>query len=335
MSRPQNGDEINNHPAALADADEDDSSDDDNHEDDETNSDSDDEGDDDDNPLLHLPPYVIRRVEKLNELQESHESIMKDYLRERAALEKKYEALLQPLYQERAAVVRGDRDAAMIAAENENENADLVKGIPQFFATAMAHMDAIGELICEDDVDCLEHLSDITCVDREDGMGFCLTFSFKPNDYFTNTTLSKQYIVPNLLCSDEPLLKSIEGTTINWKPGRCLTHRTIQKKQRGKGKNAGKVRTVTKQEEKESFFHWFKAPEMPPMDTMDEEEAEKVEELFDNDYEVACAFRTHIIPNAVKWFTGKVSAENQIWRTDEFTMNIHVTQPFLSAIQYV
>jgi nucleosome assembly protein 1-like 1 len=275
-----------------------------------------DDDDEDDDPLAHLPDYVIARVERLNVLQASHESIMNSYLQERAALEKKYEALVQPLYEERAAVVRGDHDeaiAAEAAATNEtptsgDANEDRVKGIPQFWAAAMTHLDAVSELICEEDVDCLEHLTDIKCVDRDDGKGFTLSFHFKPNDYFTNEVLTKSYEVPNLLLSDEPLLKGIEGCVIQWKSGRSLTHRTIQKKQRGKGKQAGQVRVVAKKEDKESFFHWFKAPEMPALETMDEEEADHVEELFDSDYEVAQCFRTHIIPKAVGWFTGKVSS---------------------------
>jgi len=312
MSHPQNQDETNNNPAALAlaDEDEDDISDDnDNNNRHEDTSDSDVTDDEDDDPLQHLPPYVCWRVDKLRELQESHESLMKDYLRERAALEKKYEALVKPLYQERSAVVRGDRDEA-IAEKNQSLYADRVQGIPQFFATAMSHNDAIAELICEDDVDCLEHLVDIACVDRDDGLGFTLSFHFTPNVYFTNDVLTKSYVVPNLLSSDEPMLKSIEGTTINWKPGRALTYHMVQKKQRGKGKNAGKVRTVAVQEEKESFFLWFKAPEIPILPaTMDEEEVEKAEQLCEDDFEVACAFRSHIIPKAYSWFTGRVSFE--------------------------
>ena len=68
-----------------------------------------------------------------------------------------------------------------------------------------------------------------------------------------------------------------------------------------------KVGLVTKQEEKESFFHWFATPEMPTsMDDMDEDEAEHLEEVFENDFEIAQAFRNNIVPNAILWFTGQV-----------------------------
>ena len=278
-------------------------------------SDSDSSSSDEEDPLAHLPAYVINRVEKLEELDSSRATIMEEYLAERSALEKKFEERLKPLYAERAAIVRGSQDGAIAKVTKSSKlkgtdpdanKKDDVVGIPQFWACAMTQMETIGELIAEEDVDCLEHLQDITCVNREDGKGFTLRFLFSPNDYFTNSVIEKTYEVPNLLLSDEPLLKNVTGTSIDWKPGRSLTYRTIKKKQRGKGKHAGQLRTVSKREEKESFFHWFTPPEMPPMDTMDEDEAEKLEELFDSDYEVAQAFRNDLIPQAVVWFSGKV-----------------------------
>lgn len=151
----------------------------------------------------------------------------------------------------------------------------------------------------------------MTCKDHDDGMGFTLSFKFAPNDYFSNEVLTKSYDVPNLLLSDEPLLKGVKGTKVEWKSDdRALTYRMVKKKQRGKGKNAGQVRTVTKREELESFFKWFEPPAMPALDTIDEEEAERLEELFDDDYEVAEAFRSHVIPRAVLWFSGEAEEEH-------------------------
>lgn len=280
-----------------------------------------DDDDDDQDPLAHLPAYVLSRVERLQDLEAAREAIMVDYLKERAAMEKKFEGLFQPLYADRAKIVRGELDEEIAAtaaaaaagnsrpADEETEGGERVKGVPQFWACAMTHMENIGELITAEDVDCLERLTNITCVDRDDGKGFTLAFYFAPNDYFTNSILTKTYDVPNLLISDEAMLKKVVGEAIHWKPGKSLMHKTVKKKQRGKGKHAGQVRTVAKEEERESFFHWFTPPVMPASaDTMDEEEADRLEEIFDCDYEVAQAFRCHVIPKAVLWFTGQVSA---------------------------
>ena len=337
---------------------EDDDDDDEDEETDEEIEDEDDDGDedddeDDDDPLQHLPDYVIARVEKLQGLHTVRESIMDNYLIERAELEKKYESLLQPIYKDRSMIVQGINDdvneslpniatppienltvkdgttatdtaedeiivdgttttgTANAAEENkDDEGEERLKGIPQFWACTMTRIETIGELLMVDDLGCLDYLIDITCATHDDGKGFTLTFYFSPNNtYFTNPTLTKSYIVPNLLISDEPIIKEVKGCTIFWKTGMSLTHKTVKKKQRGKGKNAGQVRSVSKQEEKESFFHWFATPEMPTsMDDMDEEEAEHLEEVFENDFEIAQAFRCYIVPNAVQWFTGQVRA---------------------------
>jgi nucleosome assembly protein 1-like 1 len=357
----------------------------DDHDDDDDDEVGDDEGEDEedeDDPLEHLPDYVIARVEQMQALHAERESIMEQYLEERAVLEQKYERLLLPTYTDRARIIRGDakdvvprttkdsssetnkeeveEDIVLLDEKitpsmeqldmqddsvtpdvenaesmmNESTNAtgavnqangaaptgggdeeEPVQGIPQFWACAMTRMETVGELLTVEDLDCLEHLMDISCHEHEDGKGFTLTFTFEENDYFTNKTLTKTYIVPNLLISDEPILKEVKGEKIYWKKNKSLTHKTVQKKQRGKGRYAGQVRSVTKQEEKESFFHWFTTPKMPTsLDDMDEEEAEQLEELFESDFEIAQAFRCHIVPNAVLWFTGQV-------RIDVFVMH--------------
>jgi nucleosome assembly protein 1-like 1 len=279
------------------------------------------EGDDDSEQdvMAQLPLYVKHRVDKLKELHEEREKTLKEYSVERAKLEAKYHELTKPLYGKRADIILGKMDED-IAKEHEGKGEDgdnekdggegqeeKVKGIPQFWVCALGHMDVVAGLITEQDVDCLEHLQDITCVNDENGEGFTLNFHFAPNDYFENAILTKKYEVPNLLLGDEPILKNVEGCEINWKPGRSMTHREVSKTQRGKGKNAGQLRSVKKKEKSESFFHFFTPPKMPSFDSMDEEEADRLETAFDEDYDIAQAFRSHIIPKAVLWFTGQVS----------------------------
>jgi nucleosome assembly protein 1-like 1 len=283
------------------------------------------EDEDEADPLAHLPDYVLARVEQLQVLHATRESLVSDYQKERAVLEKKYESIFKPLYADRAAIVQGHKDneiAELSSSTTDNKEtaepdvpvdaaaADRLKGVPQFWASAMTHQDSIGELITVEDVDCLEHLLDVTCELRDDGKGYTLYFTFEPNDYFTNTVLTKTYVVPNLLVSEsEPMLKQVLGDKIDWKHGKSLTHKIVKKKQRGKGKHAGQVRTINKQEELESFFHWFSPPPMPATndENMDEEEAERLEEIFESDFDVAQAFRCHLIPNAVRWFADQVS----------------------------
>ena len=268
--------------------------------------------------LSLLPPSIHPRIAKLKSLNEDRTKLMEEYLVERSKLEAKYNDLMKPLYEKRREVVVGALDEE-IAANNNNgggggdDDADdnvVVKGIPQFWACAMGHIDIIAELITEQDIDCLDHLIDITCTDFTDGAGFELHFHFntETNPFFTNSVLTKRYEVPNLLTDDEPMLSSVTGTEIDWTSDeRCLTHRTVTKKQRKKGgPNAGQVRTVQKKEKSDSFFHFFIPPKMPELgDIVDEEDADAIEDHFDHDYEIACIIRGSLIPNAVEWFTGE------------------------------
>ena len=71
-------------------------------------------------------------------------------------------------------------------------------------------------------------------------------FTFKENEYFTNTELIKNYIVdPDILEIDNPSLESATSTEINWKPGKNLCVKEIQKKQKAKsGKRKGEVVSI-------------------------------------------------------------------------------------------
>jgi nucleosome assembly protein 1-like 1 len=46
-------------------------------------------------------------------------------------------------------------------------------------------------------------------------------------------------------------------------------------------------------------------PKFPEVEDIDEDEAAALEEAFDRDYDVAQSLRSHIIPQAVLWFTGE------------------------------
>jgi len=89
---------------------------------------------------------------------------------------------------------------------------------------------------------------------------------------------------------DEPVIEDVKGCKIDWKsPDKCLTEKTVTKKERKKsGKGKGQVRSVTNVERMDSFFWFFTPPKMPDEnDDLEEEEAEAMEEAFEQDYDVA------------------------------------------------
>lgn len=280
-----------------------------NGQDNDGNDDNEDEDEDGEAITEGLPSYMKFRVETLKDINNEREELMKEYLAERATMEAKYQQLSEPLYERRKDVVLGKMDdkisSANEAEESANANTEQIeKGIPQFWACAIHQMPVTEGIVSEKDIECLGYLEDVKCFNYASGVGFRLEFHFAPNDYFENLVLTKSYDVPNLLLADEPILKNVQGCEIEWKPNKSLTHVESTKQQRGKGKNSGQVRTVTKKERCDSFFNFFTPPEMPSLDNMNEEEALRLEAAFDQDYDVAQAFRSHIIPKAIMWFSG-------------------------------
>jgi nucleosome assembly protein 1-like 1 len=267
----------------------------------------------DEDPLSDYPPYVVRRVDALRTLEDERGKLMSGYLKERAVLEAKYKSLLTPLFDKRRLIVAGDLDEE-IAKENGDEfhlekEKNVRRGIPKFWVCVLGQNDVVAEILTEDDIECLESLQDVKSEDDEDGQGFTLSFQFSSNDFFENSVLTKRYNIPNLLLDGEPILKNVEGCKIHWKEGRCLTHKEETRKQKGKGKNSGQIRTVTKKVKNDSFFHFFDAPEIPSMDTMNEERAIELEHEFNMDFQIALAFRSSIVPKAVLWFSGEAGEE--------------------------
>lgn len=284
--------------------------------DEEEEEDGDEEGDD---FIADLPKKVVKRVVAIRKLHTEVEKLDAEYKKERIALEQKYLALKQPIFESRNQIISGEVEApvdetAEAEPEEASESEEPVAGIPGFWLQCLGAHHITGDLICEDDVPALEALTGIKCDYDADFTAFTLTFSFAENEYFTNKTLTKRYgVSPDLLDEKAPALTSNEGCEIDWKPSKNLTVTELKKKQKAKsGKNKGQVRTIVKTVPKASFFHYFSQP------TGDEEEDQEDEEknedepeegriklTMEEDYDVGHTIRTAIIPEAVLWYTGE------------------------------
>eukprot|EP01012_Entosiphon_sulcatum_P006129 TRINITY_DN1285_c0_g1_i1.p1 TRINITY_DN1285_c0_g1~~TRINITY_DN1285_c0_g1_i1.p1 ORF type:complete len:371 (-),score=99.70 TRINITY_DN1285_c0_g1_i1:45-1157(-) len=261
-----------------------------------------------------LAPDVRRRVQALQGLQKDHDEIHQQFIAESKALLKKYHDLAAPLFTKRDAIVTGkaeptDEEVAISKPEEflsgfkQSTQTTHEHGIPEFWLHALKNNEYTGDMITDRDEECLKHLTSLDCTLFEDPTkGFTLSFHFSENDFFTNTVLTKVY---HLLDEDtEIVLDKAEGCEIEWKQGKNLTVVLKKKKQRHKGgKN---VRTVTKEEPCDSFFNFFKPPQLPAEEQEEEEEdaLDELEELIEADYEVGCVIKEKIIPRAVEWYAG-------------------------------
>ncbi|KAI9275715.1 hypothetical protein BDA99DRAFT_194480 [Phascolomyces articulosus] len=290
-----------------------------------------------------LPEPVKRRINGLKYLQSQHAELEGKFQEEVLALEKKYLELYKPLYAKRAQVVAGDYEpteqeveagkkvdeeeseeqqasgeASKPAAEaaKEDEDAADIKGIPEFWLTALKNHPQIGESITDADEDALKHLVDVRMSYMEKP-GFKLEFEFAENDYFTDKSLVKTYYYQEHAQGGDFVYDHAEGSKINWKEGKDLTVTVETKKQRHKGTN--KTRVVKRTVPADTFFTFFSPPVFPgENEELDEEEAEGLDAKLEADYEMGEEFKDKIIPHAVDYFTGKALEYEDFEGDDDF-----------------
>jgi nucleosome assembly protein 1-like 1 len=196
-----------------------------------------------------LPAPVRRRVAGLKGVQKEHSKLEAEFQEEVLELEKKYFAKFTPLYQKRAQIVNGaaeptpeeikageedEEPSESEPAEKEEESAVDVKGIPEFWLSAMKNQVSLAEMITDRDEAALKDLVDVQ-MEYLDKPGFRLIFQFAENEFFTNKTITKTYFYQNESgYGGDFIYDHAEGSKIDWKAGKDLTVRVESKKQRNK-----------------------------------------------------------------------------------------------------
>ena len=261
-----------------------------------------------------LPAPVRRRITGLHGIQKDHSKLEAQFQEEVLELEKKYFKKFTPLYERRAKIVNGQEeptDAEVEAGKKEGEeestkeaeddSAEDMKGIPEFWLTAMKNQVSLAEMITERDEEALRCLTDIR-MEYLDKPGFKLIFEFAPNDFFSNSSLSKTYYYREESgFGGDFIYDHADGDKIDWKAGKDLTVRIESKKQRNK--NTKQTRVVRKQIPAESFFNWFQPPQVPDADD-DASISSEAEARLELDYQIAEDMKEQLVSNAVGWFDG-------------------------------
>merc|ERR1712142_1097241 len=283
--------------------------------------------------IQSLPKVVKRRVKALKKLQKQMLDIESKFYEEVHELECKYASQHAPLYEKRKNIVTAeleptDSDCDWPSDEEEELSVDLTKkvaiketekekesekekdenppGISLFWLTIFKNVDMLAEMIQECDEPILEQLRDITVEFKESNpMGFNLHFHFNENEYFTNSILSKFYIMRSTPDEEDPFsfegpeIIKCTGCKIDWKKGKNVTVKTIKKTQ--KHQSRGTKRVITKTVQKDSFFNFFSPPDVEDGTEPDED----VEALLSADFEIGHFIRERIVPRAVLYFTGE------------------------------
>jgi len=248
------------------------------------------------------------------ELKES-EKVVKEEKKEESKEEKKEEESKEESKEEK----KGEKE------EDEEEIAEDVKGIPNFWLEAFKHHNDFSEGITKLDEKVLKYLLDVRwkslpAAENRSDSSFVLEFEFQEgNPYFSNKVLTKTYYLTEHEQLGETMFDKMEGTEIQWLPGKNVTVKMTQVQQggggkrggrkggRGRGKAQGGGKTITVEVPCESFFNFFKSDIASAFGIEDEEIAdEDLQDLCEADYEMGLAVKEQIISSAVLWFTGEI-----------------------------
>ncbi|KAH8253636.1 hypothetical protein KR032_006329 [Drosophila birchii] len=287
-----------------------------------------------------LPAPVQNRIVFLKNLQLEHLKIEAEFFEEVYKLEQKYQLKYQPLFDKRKEIVEGTVDPATEKPNwKEPEQPDDAeplpkelkgsfpsipedaKGIPGFWLTVFRNTAILSEMVQPHDEPVMRKLSDIS-IKYTDGHSYTLEFHFDKNEYFTNSVLTKQYVLKSTVDPDDPFafegpeIYKCTGCNINWEKKMNLTVKTIRKKQ--KHKERGAVRTIVKQVPTDSFFNFFNPPEVP---TDKEEIDDESQQILATDFEIGHFLRARIIPKAVLYFTGDIVDDEDDDDEEEYDEN--------------
>lgn len=243
--------------------------------------------------LESLPEAVRPRVEKLREIQQKCDDVKAKFTKERKELEEKYRLQFEPLYNERKGI---------ITASDKGQTEEEPGAVPGFWLKVIKSAEMLGEHVTRRDEPVLKYLQDVRCDpfegDGPDKSGFKLVFEFAPNPHLAPLTLVKTYH----LGEDEGVLEKTEGTEIKWTEGHNPTYKTVKKKSDKRGTPQTKVLQTP------SFFDFFSPPELPQGD--EDDDINDIQELLvENDFDMGCYMREVMIPQAVSWYTGELTAE--------------------------
>eukprot|EP00210_Caulerpa_lentillifera_P009086 g8668.t1 len=233
-------------------------------------------------PFLQSLPQTLREpIEKLRDVQKQCDSIKVQYLKELKALEAKYKTFYDPVYDTRARIIRGVATTGF-------------QSVPGFWLRVFLSSSPVGRTITKKDEEILRYLMDVRSSPLpNERSGFELMFQFAQNPYFTDSQLTKSYVLGD---EEDGMLESSSGCQIHWNEGKNPKLKTIWRNGR---------QAIT---ETESFFDFFQPLPMGDVsEDLNFEQIHLVQESLEEDFEIGLVIKDSLIPNAVSWFTGELA----------------------------
>jgi len=284
------------------------------------------------NTSENLAPEVLRRVKAMKNIQLENVKHEVEYYKELHKLDLKYQKVYDENNERRKKIYLGEYEPTNAECEwvdpddddgsknlgalaIDGDKKETVKGIPDFWLTVFqnANDTVLHGMIEQIDEPILKHLQDVTVSLPDTNSGFFLNFHFGPNEFFSNTVLTKEYILRNDFDKEDPLefdgpeIVKAKGCTIDWKSGKNPGVKIIQKKQKPKGKGKGVAKMVTKEEKRDTFFTFFTPPDVSLDEKKDHDDDEVGEAvaLLNEDFDIGLNIKEKLITKAVLYFTGE------------------------------
>jgi len=265
---------------------------------------------------------IKTKLRQIKELVVKRINLEKEFRKEQAKLEAKYEEQYAPLYQERSDIVNGTKKVkasdvkdilnGVIPLESEEKE----QGIPDYWLTCLKNTTHFSEMINKKDEAVLKYLKDITLKFKENG-DFSLFFHFNQNNFFKHTDfiLHRHFIL-----DEKQTIKKIESSKIEWE-NEDVNPTVERKKKKLKNKSKpNEVKTIVKLEEVTSFFNFFKdytAPENPHHQSHnnhkkseDDEEESDENEFIEDEYEIGVFIKDELIPYSLEYYLDLVDEED-------------------------
>ncbi|KER25578.1 hypothetical protein T265_06981 [Opisthorchis viverrini] len=257
-----------------------------------------------------LSPIIRGRVRALKRIQCETLKLEVQFYKELSKLEQRFADQHQKLFAQRKAIVAGDYEPTSEETSwygNEEEQADVqnsltklgnegdapaesgasslaktsCRGIPGFWLTVLKHAPLICDAIQPADIPALKCLKDIRSVAIESNgqPGFQLEFEFEPNEYFSDTVLTKRYFVSYELKEEDPL--TYDGPEVVASEGKYFS--------------------------------------LPPSANSPKRTNSTTEQKVLEDFDWGQYLKERVIPRAVSYFTGEsLDLENEVDDPDDF-----------------
>ncbi|CAD7091930.1 unnamed protein product [Hermetia illucens] len=278
--------------------------------------------------MASLPLPIKKKVRALRKLQLITTHLDAEFHRKVYELERSFEERHRDIFKKRFEIINGDYepteeecnysdaeytldythaiDDFPLSVDNSCPPFDAnARGVPDFWLTIFKYVPLFETFVKETDEPALKHLVDIRCVTKPPpDLSFTLEFHFSPNPFFSNSVLTKEYLLKCDPDNDDPfsfdgpeIYKCI-GCNIDWYEGKDLTCKTVKRKSQ-LNQDRGSVKII----KTESFFNFFDPPEIP--EDEHDPQFDDINTILETDFEIGHYLKERIVPRAVLYFTGE------------------------------